>query len=242
MTSLTMSAGSNESRRPRRRSASVGRPSAAAPLQPLAEPLRQLAAQPLLQVLDADAAAVLQGDAQHRLLRAAGPQVDGVDRVARRDHADVADGDVDVVAARPPRSMTSSACWAISSVCSMRVPVGARSRSWNWPGVDAGKISVPELPADQPDHQAARRRGRPATSSPAAAARRARTQPAVARRGAAIEGEPRRAAARRAGVVVPQQPDRQHRHERAGQQVRRRPSRSRRPATAARTAPGPPPA
>ena len=82
-----MSAGSNESCRPRTRSVDlVGR-------QPLGRRLLAAATRRsrsgsssrsrCFELLDADAAAVLQGDAQHRLLRAARPQVDGVDGVAR---------------------------------------------------------------------------------------------------------------------------------------------------------------
>ena len=153
ITSFTMSAGSKENRRPRRRSATLflGQAFRAQLLaQPVTQAARQLLAQPVLQLFDADAAAALQGDAQHRLFRPAGPEIDVVDGVARTDEAHVAERDRHVALARlsfPASSlMISRACLAISSVRSMRVPSGARSRSWNWPESTVGKISVPRRP------------------------------------------------------------------------------------------------
>ncbi len=80
ITSLTMSAGSNESRT----SGNLH---------------RKLPAEPLLEPFDVDLRPLLHGDAEDRLLRAAGPLVDGVDRVARRDQPHIADRDRHLVAA-----------------------------------------------------------------------------------------------------------------------------------------------
>ena len=125
MTSLTMSAGSNENR-----TSGISR--------------GELLAEPLLEASTSTSASSLEGDAEDRLLGPAGPLVDGVDRVARRDQPDVADGDLDRVS--PTSCVTaSSAAMAICSVFSIRVPVGACMRSWNRPASTLGKISRPEL-------------------------------------------------------------------------------------------------
>ena len=59
----------------------------------------KLRAQPLLQRFAAQAAPRLQRDQHHRFLRAAGEQIDRVDRIAGRLHADEAVRDLDVVRA-----------------------------------------------------------------------------------------------------------------------------------------------
>ena len=61
--------------------------------------------------------------------------------------------------------MTSSACTAISSVRSIRVPSGAREPELELPGVDRGEDLRAQLAAHQPDHQRRPRRGRPAPAT-----------------------------------------------------------------------------
>ena len=65
-------------------------------LQPGLQSLGQLFAQAVLDVGDAHAAVVTQSHAHHRLIGAAGPEVDAVDRVGWRADADIGDGDIDI--------------------------------------------------------------------------------------------------------------------------------------------------
>ena len=161
---------------------------------------------------------LLHGDAEDGLLGAAGPLVDGVDRVARRDQADIADRDRHLVAADFAGDRLQ---------CGDRQPLGllipgAVRRphpELEPPGVDpgedlqaersshqhdhrerAGEVSRHDHPA--PTHDGARRPGRSASRP-----RSNRESPALFPRSAEM-------------VMVAQQPGRQDRHERAGEEIR----------------------
>ena len=110
--------------------------------------------------------------------------------------------------------MTSSACSAISSVRSMRVPVGARRRKLELAGVGrAGRSRCPAAAAASTEQRAGahgvERGHRPAEAqqpAPGTPCRRARAQ-------AALRSSRRRA--------LPHQPGGEHRHQRARQHVGR---------------------
>ena len=200
---------------------------------------RKLPAQPLLEPFDVDLRPLLHGDAEDGLLRAAGPLVDGIDRVARRDQPHVADRDRHLVAAdllgRSTPGRRSPAARSPHTGC-RRAPASgagtARRRPW---GRSPGRATAP--PARSPRGC---RRGKPARSPSASARRRPRP------------GHRRRVLARTGSVaaVLPQPGDGD-----GGAAARstgparrcwrgdtRSPWRSRRPATAGRRAPEPLPA
>ena len=113
---------------------------------------RERLAEPLLEALDGDARPRLQGDAEHDFLGPARPLVDGVDRIARRDDADVADRDLDVLR---PTSCRSSSSAAMRDLLGLLDPRAGRGPDAELEpaGVDLGKDLQPEPRARHDDHK-----------------------------------------------------------------------------------------
>ena len=198
ITSLTMSAGSNDSLTSGSSAASSARSrSLRASISTLAPPHR---------------------DAEDGLLGPAGPLVDRVDRVARRDQADVADRDRHVLAADVAGDPIER---GDRQPLGPLVPgaVGRPQSELEPPGVDLREDLQPER---HPHHHDDRRRpgdvgghDQPAEPDDGADGPRRRRRPSGRTPIAAA------APVGRAVVMVPQQPDRQHGHERAREQVGR---------------------
>ena len=82
---------------------------------------------------------------QHGLFRAAGPEVDHVDRVSAGMDAHQADADLDGVIAAGFVLDDAKGLEGELLGFSMRVPVGARRRTVNWPVSTMGNISRPRV-------------------------------------------------------------------------------------------------
>ena len=116
--------------------------------QPGIDLFGQFLAQLVLQIGDADAAVLLEGDPHDALVGAAAPEVDRVDGQRGGGDADVGHRDVDVdlgpsfwVAAASLISPAS--CLVMSSLTSRYEPTGEWMRIWNCPESTVGAISRP---------------------------------------------------------------------------------------------------